>query len=95
MRIIHDVWSFWAYTWKEDKILFCSEMIGTIGAMLGSLFFAISVGNIELMLYGFIVYFVSNVGMLYAMYVRKSAWILLMCLWFMGVNMLGIVKIVC
>ena len=91
MRVLADVLQFWKDTWKEHKLLFFAEMIGTLCALSSAGILSFASGSyLEII---FISYIISNLAFIYAAYHRKSSWILVMSLGFLILNVIGIFKI--
>ncbi len=89
MKMVRQILAFWKETWVQNKPLFFAEMIGTLGGMSAAMMMGFQSPNPNLVII-FILYNINAVLFIYASYVRKSAWLMLLMTFYIITNTIGL-----
>lgn len=84
--------SFWAQTWKESKVLFLAEMVGTLGGMIGAGVLCFMAPNPNLLV-SFSAYLISAFALLYSCYVRQSSWMMILMAYYAVITSIGLIRL--
>lgn len=83
--------AFWIETWHNNKKLFLAEMLGTITGMAAATILAIQSPNPDLVSV-FILYTVSATCFIYSNYIRRSAWMITLMVFYTMTNAVGLTQ---
>lgn len=89
--MLRQVVAFWRETWHNNKKLFLAEMLGTISGMAAATILAIQSPNPDLVTV-FILYTISAMCFIYSNYIRRSAWMITLMLFYMVTNVVGLTQ---
>ena len=89
--MLRQVVTFWIETWHNNKKLFLAEMLGTISGMAAATVLAIQSPNPDLVTV-FILYTISAMCFIYSNYIRRSAWMITLMLFYMVTNAVGLTQ---
>lgn len=92
MKIAKDIWSFWVDTWNENQLLFWAEAIATAASVYASVLMGVFAPTPP-MLQVFIFYTIGSVLLQYAMYSRKSTWMLFLMTHYTMMNTIGLYNV--
>lgn len=80
---------YWKRTWKESKLFFWFEAVGTVTTVAASFQLAFLTPTPPL-LNIFILYLISSVLLQITMYMRGMTWMFIMMTWYTAMNIVGI-----
>ena len=80
--------NFWKNSYKTDKTAFYLELCSAIGAISASTLMAITAPNPDFTIV-YPLYLLGSATQVVASYRRNAAWVMLICVWFTLVNILG------
>lgn len=83
---------FWRETWIQSKVLFFAEMIGTLTGMIGSAMLGFQSPLPDLLTI-FTLYTISAGCFIYSNYIRHSAWLIILMIFYVGMNIVGLSKV--
>lgn len=93
-QIARTAWRFWKETWRNNKPLFFAEMIGTLTGMVAATMMGVQSPNPDLITI-FILYNINAVLFIYATYLRQSAWLLILMIFYLITNTIGLGRAIC
>jgi len=79
---------FWSASFRSDRTAFMFEMVSFLFTVAASLYLAIHAANPD-MRWVYPGFLVGAVSQAYASYRRGSAWIMLLTVYFAGINVFG------
>jgi|TARA_B110000483_G_scaffold205168_2_gene248622 hypothetical protein len=91
-KIVGDIWDFWVITWRESQTLFWTEAIATTSSVCASIVLAVKSPYPPLLIV-FSLYLVGSILLMYAMYVRKSSWMMVLMTWYSLMNVVGLYNV--
>lgn len=91
MQVVRTAFNFWKDTWQSNKPLFLAEMVGTLTGMGAAAMIGWQSPNPDLLTI-FILYNLSAVFFIYSNYVRQSAWMIMLMIFYVGTNTIGLVQ---
>lgn len=91
--MIKKIVAFWKETWQQSKPLFLAEMTGTVCGMLGAAMLGFQSPQPDLLTI-FILYTISAACFVYSNYIRHSAWLMLLMTFYVGMNIVGFVRVI-
>ena len=91
MRVIRTAFQFWKETWLTNRTLFIAEMVGTLTGMGAAAMIGFQSPTPDLLTI-FILYNISAVFFIYSNYIRKSAWMIMLMIFYVGTNTLGLIQ---
>ena len=83
--------AFWTETWRNNKKLFLAEMVGTITGMIAATVLAFQSPSPDLVTV-FILYTISAMCFIYSNYIRRSAWMITLMLFYTMTNAVGLAQ---
>lgn len=92
MNVLKDVITFWKDTWREDKLLFWMEALGTALGMAAAVILNVWVTN-PIMLVVLSLYLVSAVMLCYGGYKRQSSFIMLLMAFYTLTSVFGLINL--
>jgi len=88
-QFFKSIWIFWVQTWNENQSLFWAEAVAAISSIIAS--FALAwYAPVSPMVFVFIFYLIGSTLLIYAMYLRHSAWMIVMMGWYTAMNIIGL-----
>lgn len=89
--MLRQIVAFWTETWRNNKKLFIAEMVGTLTGMVAAAVLALQSPTPDLVTV-FILYSVSAGCFIYSNYVRRSAWMITLMVFYMITNTVGLAQ---
>ena len=91
MRVISTAFNFWKETWRTNKPLFLAEMLGTLTGMGAAAMIGLQSPNPDLVSI-FILYNLSAFCFIYSNFVRRSAWMIILMVFYVATNTIGLAQ---
>lgn len=92
MHVLRTALQFWKETWTTDKPLFITEMTGTLCGMTAAAIMGFQSPEPNL-LFVFSFYLISSVCFIYSNYVRESAWLLILMIFYLITTAIGLIRV--
>jgi len=83
--------AFWIETWQYNKKLFLAEMTGTITGMTAATILAFQAPTPDLVSV-FVLYTISAGCFIYSNYIRRSAWMITLMVFYTMTNAVGLTQ---
>lgn len=91
MQVVRTAVQFWKETWLTNKVLFLAEMSGTLTGMAAAAMIGLQSPNPDLQTI-FILYNISAFFFIYSNYIRQSAWMIILMIFYVGTNTIGLIQ---
>jgi len=90
-NILRTAMQFWKETWDTNKPLFIAEMLGTLNGMGAAAMIGWQSPTPDLVTI-FILYNLSAFCFLYSNYIRHSAWMMMLMIFYVITNTIGLIQ---